>query len=275
MNIQLVADSSANIHPGSKPEVNYAPLHITTSEREFIDDDNLDIHEMLAYLKTYNGKSGTACPSVHDWKELFNGADMAFGVAITSGLSGSYNAGAVAAQEYMKENPGKKAFILDSRSTGPEMTLILEKYQELIDQGLNFEQIVDAIQEYHKHTHLIFALACLDNLAKNGRVSPVVAKIAGMLGIRVVGIASPEGTLDPQHKCRGEKRSLDQMITMMTEFGFQGTKARISHSCAEEAAEKLKSMILEKWPTTDVTIMENRGLCTFYAEEGDVLLGID
>ena len=87
---------------------------------------------MLKELKEYKGKSSTACPSVGDWLEAFGDADIVYGSAITSHLSGCYNAAAIAADEYRGRYPGRKVFILDTLSTGPEMELITEKYRELI-----------------------------------------------------------------------------------------------------------------------------------------------
>ena len=40
------------------------------------------------------------------------------------------------------------------------------------------------IPEYTRKTGLLFMLGFLNNFAANGRVSPAVAKIAGVLGIR-------------------------------------------------------------------------------------------
>lgn len=271
MKIQLVADSAANVTSQNEMGVVSAALKIVTDKTEYVDNDALDVARMVAELKAYKGKSTTACPSVQEWKEAFGDADMVFGVAITSGLSGSYNAGCIAAREYMEENPGRKAYIVDSRSTGPEMVLLLEKLHELAGAGLSFEEICTAIEEYHKHTRLYYALSSLDNLAKNGRVSPIVAKAVGLLGIRVVGTTTPEGTLHPEHKCRGEKKAMEQMLACMVASGYKGGKVRLTHSCAPEVAEKFFQLLKANWPNADITIGEDRGLCCFYAEEGSFL----
>ena len=130
MKIKLVTDSSANIHPDTGLPVTRVPLKIVTSQKEYVDDASLNVLDMMRDLRAYRGTSGTACPGVGEWLEAFEDADVVFGVAITSNLSGCYGAANVAAQEYMAEHPGKKVFILDSLSTGPEMQLILEKYQD-------------------------------------------------------------------------------------------------------------------------------------------------
>lgn len=275
MQIKLVADSSANLHTLSGTNFSSVPLKILAGEKEYTDTETLDTAVMMKALREYKGKSGTACPSVGDWLEAFGGADVVYGVAITSNLSGCYNAASLAAEEYMASNPGKKVFILDSLSTGPEMELILEKYLELIAAGKEFEEVCAEITAYYTRTHLLFSLESLSNLAKNGRVSPAVAAVAGLLGIRVIGCASEQGTLDVMHKSRGEKKALQQLLTSMQEIGYTGGKVRISHTHNPETAEKLADMLRAAYPNCDLSIRCNGALCCFYAEEGGLLVGFE
>lgn len=275
MKIKLVADSSANLSLMDGVAYAAAPLKIVTDVMEYVDTEELDVPKMLRNLKAYKGKSTTACPNVDDWLEAFGDADVVYGVAITSNLSGCYNAGRLAAKEYMEAHPDRKVFILDSLSTGPEMQLILEKYLELIEDGKEFEEICEEIKAYHEKTHLVFSLASLTNFARNGRVSPAVAAAVGILGMRIVGRASDEGTSEPLHKCRGEKKGLQQLLIGMKEMGYQGGKVRITHSYNLPAANQLADMVRQEYPECDISIGINRGLCCYYAEEGGLLVGFE
>ena len=125
----------------------------------------------------------------------------------------------------MEEHPDARVCVLDTLSVGPESHLIIDKLRELILQGLPFEEIEAQIREYMKKTHLLFSLESLENLARNGRTSPAVAKLVGVLGIRIVGKASDEGTLQPLHKCRGEKRALATIVDEMKKHGYCGGKS--------------------------------------------------
>ena len=64
---------------------------------------------------------------------------------------------------------------------------LIEKLEEYIEMGLPYEEICVKIEAYKQKTGLVFMLESLKNFAANGRVSPAVAKIAGVLGIRIVG----------------------------------------------------------------------------------------
>ena len=273
MKYRIVADSSANLH--TEGDVVNVPLKIVTDEKEYTDDQHLDTMQMLLELSDYDGRSGTSCPSVGDWLEAFGDAQWVFAVAITSGLSGSYNALVQAADVYTGEHPDRKVCCLDSLSAGPELALIVEKLQELVQQGLSFEEVEEKIRSYMHNTHLVFMLESLENLAKNGRISPIIAKAAGLLGIRVVGSASDEGTLKQEHRCRGERKALETMLKTMVEKGYESGKVRIAHSHNELAAQDFAARLHVVYPEADVQIHECRGLCCFYAERGGLLVGYE
>ena len=109
------------------------------------------------------------------------------------------------------------------------MTLYVEKLVEYIEQGLSFEEVSAKIDKYAKNVRLLYVLESLDNLIKNGRVSKLEGGLAGLLGIRILGTASSEGTLELLHKCRGQKKVYDQMLNRMLEDGFDGGRVVISH----------------------------------------------
>ena len=273
--IKIVADSSANVLQLSGVDFAAAPLKIITNEIEFVDDSALDVSAMVSWFDSYKGKSKTSCPNPADWLEAFGDADEVYCVTITSGLSGSYNAACAAKQMYESEHEGKKVCVIDSLSAGPELVLIIEKLEELICKGLFFEEIDQQIRAYLNQTGLVFMLESLKNFAANGRVSPAVAKIAGVLGIRIVGKASDQGTLEPTNKCRGEAKSLSAIVEHLKGNGLREGKVRIAHCMNEPAALELKRRILSELAHVDVQIHTCLGLCSYYAEKGGLLVGYE
>jgi len=273
--VKIVADSSADVLELKHTAFSAAPLKIITAEREFVDDAALDVSAMVAWFDSYKGKSKTSCPNTSDWLDAFGDAIEVYCVTLTSGLSGSYNAACAAKQLYESEHPGRRVCVVDSLSAGPELTLIVEKLEQDLAQGLSFDEICREIEAYKQKTGLTFMLESLKNFAANGRVSPAVAKIAGVLGIRIVGKASDKGTLEPTNKCRGTERSLAAILTHLKENGLSKGKVRIAHCMNESAAQKLKTMILNQMEQAEVKIHLCRGLCSYYAEKGGLLVGFE
>lgn len=273
--IKIVADSSADLVELDGIDFESAPLKIITSEKEYVDNAALDVAEMANAMLSYNGRSSTSCPNVGDWLEAFGDADEIYCVTITATLSGSYNAAMIAKREYEEEHPDRRAFVLNSLSTGPEMVLMIEKIRELVLAGKAFDDVCSSLEEYSQKTGLVFMLESLKNLANNGRVSPIVAKMAGLLGIRLVGKASERGDLEPVSKCRGERKALGAIVDYLKATGLKAGKVKIGHCLNESSAEALKAAILEKAPEADVEIYKLRGLCSFYAEKGGILVGFE
>src|SRR5699024_7006409 len=178
----------------------------------YVDEPGTDAFAMAHDLRTYKGKSSTSCPNVGDFLAAYAGADEIFVVTITGTLSGCNNAARMAAEEYQDTNPGAKVFVLDSLSTGPEMCLLARRLAALVPTEATFEEICDAVTVYAEHTHLLFSLESLNNLARNGRVKLTAAVVARALGIRVLGQASPQGELDIICKTRGEHGVLERTI---------------------------------------------------------------
>lgn len=275
MKYKIVTDSSSDLLSLAGLPFETVPLKIQTAEREFVDEFKTNVDEMLTYLASYRGKSGSACPNTQEWMEAFGDAENIFCVTITSGLSGSYNAASVAAREYMENHEDRHVYVLDSLSTGAESALLIEKLKELILQELSFEDIVVAIKQYAAHTHLLFSLESLHNLANNGRVSMLTAKFAGLIGIRVIGCASAAGTLEILEKTRGNENALRTLFAQMQANGYGGGRVRIHHCQNLAAAEALAQKIHASFPQADVTVAPTRALCSFYAERGGLLVGYE
>ena len=273
--IKIVADSAANITHLDRADFALAPLKIRTTEKEFVDDAALDVADMLKHFDSYSGRSFTSCPNPGDWLDAFDDAEDVFCVTITGGLSGSYNAACTAKEMYESENPGRRVFVLDSLSAGPEIALMVLKLEELVSSGMPAEEIDTAIRAYAANTGLLFMLESLKNFAANGRVPVTVARLAGVLGIRVVGRASEKGQLDPLHKCRGEANALSTLLKELKSAGLYKGKVQISHCCNEKAANTLRDMIESSVPLAKVTISACRGLCSYYAEKGGLLIGFE
>ncbi|MBE6984675.1 MAG: DegV family protein [Ruminococcaceae bacterium] len=275
MKYKIVADSSADIRSMDTVDFASAPLKIITSQKEYVDTADVNVEGMVADLYSYKGKSSTACPGVGDWLDAFADAEGIFCLTISGSLSGSYNAARMAKQDYEERFPERKVYVIDTLSAGPEMKLLADKLAELINEGNDFETICTKIDAYGKKTHLLFMLESLKNLANNGRVNAAVAKVIGLLGIRMVGKASDEGTLQPLDKCRGEQNALKAIIKHLYEMGYQGGKICIAHCMNEAAALQLKAQILKNYINAKIEVYKTGALCSFYAEKGGMLIGFE
>lgn len=275
MKRKIVADSSCDMWELNGVDFAVAPITISTDNKHYVDNQDLDVHLMSEDLASYKGISHTACPSVGSWLDCYEGFDEVFVVTLTGSMSGTYNSAMTAKGIYEEENENVKVHVFDSLSTGPEMRLLVEKLKEMIEEDLPFEEIVEKGQDYLNHTRLFFALKSLHNFAMNGRVSKAVASAIGVLNISIFATASEEGTIQQISKCRGEKKVVKSMIEHLENAGYHGGKIRISHADNLKLAHSVRDKILELYPHADIIVYPMGGLCTYYAEIGGLLVGCE
>ncbi len=276
MDFKIISDSSSDMKELSGIDFESTPLKIITDDKEYVDDTSLNVVEMLSDLKVYKGKSRSSCPNSEEYLRAFGDAENIFCITITSNLSGSFNSASIAAKQYKEAHPERNIHVIDSLTTGPETALVIEKLRSLILDGKDFESIKKDITDYNRnHTRLLFALESMHNLANNGRVNPIVAKMAGLLGIRAIGRASEVGTLEMICKSRGTIAMVKDVFDNMIGDGFKGGRVKIHHANNLPAAELLVSKIKEKFPKAQIDVGLAGGLCSFYAEQGGLLIGFE
>lgn len=276
---RIIADSSCDLTSLAhiSPDVLYgrAPLRILVDDTEYVDAPGLDTRKMMDAVYGFKGKTGSACPSPEEYAELCRDVDEAYIITISSNLSGSYNSAVLARDLVLAESPEKKIHVFDSLSAGPELSLIAEKIATLASSGMAFDDVVVQVKEYMTHTALLFQLNSLENLTKNGRVSKMAGMTAKLLGIRMIGIASAVGTVEPLHKSRGTEKTYSLVLQEMRERGFTGGRVILGHAFQEAGAQMMRQMILNEFPTANITTMPLSGLCCYYAEEGGLLVGFE
>lgn len=199
----------------AKYNISLAPLSFTLDGVEYIDDDNLDLNHYLKMVDESKNTPKSACPSIQDYLEHFEGGDhdWVFGITISSELSGSYNSAMNAREMFIEKYPDKKAHIFNSRGASTMEVLIALKLAELCETDLSFEEIVDQVEAFIDDAKLLFVLDKIDTLEKNGRLSFMKARIVKALNLKLILIANQEGgVIDMNDKARGTKKALKKMV---------------------------------------------------------------
>ena len=169
----IVSDTSCDLHSleGGDGVFDFAtiPFTIRIGDREYVDDENMPVDEMLTANENHSEMAQTSCPSPEDWHEKFAPEGPVLAFTISSALSGSYNSACTAKQMLQEEDPAKQIAVIDSKATGPEVAMLVMKARELILAGETFEKIEEALNREAEKIHTIFALASYHNLIKAGR----------------------------------------------------------------------------------------------------------
>lgn len=273
MKYQILVDSASDLLSDyyTDPEIGFkvVPLTIHVNDKEYVDNDSLNIQEMLADMHA-SKKSSSACPAPQSFLSEFDNAEYTFIVAITSKLSGCYNSAVVAKNSYSKP---ENICVIDSKAVSGTEMLIVDKLIELIKQDLPYEQIVKEITEYRDKRSLYFILQKFDNLVNNGRMSKIAGLIASKLVIRPICIAY-EGEIKIAKKIIGIKNTFTKLVQMIGEKAKDFSKETliITHCFAEEEANYIKSDLEKKCNFKEIRILPMRGLCSYYALEKGLII---
>lgn len=276
MQWNIIADSSCDLKEleSSHSDITFStvPFMMQVGDEEFVDNENLKVEELIEALARHKEAGRSACPAPGTWLEKFRAPGNVFALTISSNLSGSYNSACTAREMLLSEQPERNVAVLDSRSTGPELVLMIRRICALIRENKPFGAIVRELDEFADRTHVVFALSSFDNLVKNGRVSRLAGFVAGRLGLWGIGIGSDEGRIVVKSKVRGVQKALAAILEDMKANAFSHGPVVISHCLNEEQAVRLREKILATWESAQVRIIPTRGLDSFYAEKGGLIV---
>ena len=281
MTWNIVSDSSCDLRMSSFESdlvrFETVPLRLQVGAREFLDNDDLVVPDLLDAMAAEKSASSSACPSPAAFARAFEDGDCTVCFTISSNLSGTYNAAVMGREMVLEEHPEKKICVIDSKATAGAMVLLIRKAKALMESAAgpeDFDGICDQLRLYQAALRTCFTLENFDNLIKNGRMRPIVGTLLRSLGIHIIADATAEGTIHVADKARGVGKTY-RAITALMKASKDCTDAEvvISHCENLEGAMALKRQILADLPVKQVDLLSCRGLTSFYAMEKGLIVG--
>lgn len=279
MNYVIVMDSCGERTDEMKKDerVIPAPLTMQVDQYSFVDDDTFDQADFLKKIADSPNCPKSACPSPDYYKEAFEKSEKrAYAVTLSAELSGSYNSAVLAKDLVLEERPDMKIHIFNSRSASIGETLITEKIQECEAAGMEFEKLVETVEDYIDGQNTYFVLENLETLRKNGRLSNIKAFVASALKIKPVMGSTPEGTIIQLDQARGINKALVKMVEYVTNQVEKPEEKilAISHCNCFERGQMVRDAILQKIKVKDVIFLDTAGISSMYANDGGIIITI-
>ncbi|MFV0439744.1 MAG: DegV family protein [Lachnospirales bacterium] len=280
--IKILADSSCDVldyfeGPDFTP-FESIPLTITVDGRDFVDTRDIDVDEFLEVMENSKEGSRSSAPSPDDFLKAFGDADEIYVVCMSSKISGTFNVANVAKQMYEEANPGKKVQVFDTLVATAPATLIVSKIDEFIKQGLSMEEVTKKTFDAIERVNFYFILERFDNLVRNGRINPYIAKFASTLSIKPI-CHGVNGEISLLEKARGMK-AYTKLVNLLYEKERENVENGCSFSvvlthvrCMDKALH-VRKLIEEKFKVRDFHIAEPTALCANYGDRGGILIGL-
>lgn len=278
--MRIIADSCCDYTPELKKETGLTtvPLTITIDGTDYVDDGSVDIVPYLRHIKASPNPARSACPSPDAYAQaILEKPEDSVIITLSSKLSGSYNAAVLGAQEAMEAAPGCRVHVFDSESATAGEAYLLLMVRDLIKAGKPYEEIVALVEEKIRTMHTLFVLESLDSLAKNGRVSKAVARIANVLNIRLLLSDDGEGDIKVLLKGRGHGHALKGMVDTCRKhtelLAKSSVRLVITYCNCLERAENVRQMIREHCPAIgEIVMLPTTALSSLYASDGGVVI---
>lgn len=186
---------------------------------------------------------------------LKQGMDILY-IGFSSGLSSTYDSGAVAASELSEKYPDRKIYTVSSLCASLGQGLLVYLVAEKKKAGAAIEEARDFAEEIKMSICHWFTVDDLFHLKRGGRVSATTAVVGSMLNIKPVLHVDDEGHLINMGKARGRKASIKELVVKMQELAVRPEEQTvfISHGDCYDEAKMLGDMIKDKFHVKDVLI---------------------
>ncbi len=271
---KIIVDSSADMNEElrEKYPATHIPFRLFVDEKEYIDNDEMDVDGFVNDFTEYHDAPKSACPSPIEFYDALEGAEEYYIVTISGALSGTYNSALVAEKMFHDEGRSGKLAVFDSKSAGSGETLVVAKIHELKRQGLSFEEVTAEINKFIDNMKTYFVCETLTNFIKNGRLPKWKGMIAGALGIVPI-MGSNDGEVIVVEKIRTLKKVYKRLCEIINEdlMGSGKDMITISHVSNVERVNKIVDE-LNLDGIKNVFVSKCAGLSSMYADKNGIII---
>ncbi len=265
MSFAVFADGSANLPKSMLEGISLLPCDYTVDEEPYTywgDVDSFDAHPFYEGLR-----NGTVVRTTLLNTSLFlsrfapiltQGIDIIY-ISMSSGISGTYNAARIAAQELMDLYSGRFVHIVDSLGCGFGNGLLAVRAAKLSREGVSARDAAAILDAEVPHTCQYFTVDDLNFLKNTGRVSGMSAKIGTVLNIKPILFGDKTGHIISCAKVRGRAKAIETLVKKYEEKRVRSGEQTIciSHGDCLQDAELLASLVREITPEVPITICQH------------------
>lgn len=186
------------------------------------------------------------------WRPLLDAGHDVLHVALSSGISGTYESACQAQEEIKKEFPERKIEVVDSLQASSGYGLLVDAVADKRDEGMPFDELVAWVREARHYVYAWFFSSDLTFFVRGGRISKAAGLLGGMLNICPVMDVESDGSLAVKEKQHGKKKAAARVVDIMAQTAEDGLnyscKVFISNSECPKDALTVQKLIQSKFP---------------------------
>ena len=261
--IRIITDSASDIPNNDSIPANLSimPLTIFFGEEEYLDGKTITNEEYYNKLTGGDILPKTSQVTPYDFeqeiqKALDNGEKVIV-ITLSSGLSGTYQSACIAASNFDKD-----VAVIDSFMATVSEQILVKYALELVEQGMEYDKIVETLENDKKKIKLVGPLDTLEYLKKGGRISAAAAVFGSALSIKPI-ITVVEGKVEVIAKARGRRNAIETTLKIVREsetgidfdkpyaVGYSGNDKDMLNIFIESSKTN-GNVNIENWPVVSI-----------------------
>lgn len=256
--MRIMTDTSAMYTPdeAKKLNIDLLPLSITINGETYKEYVDIMPEDLIAKIKE-GGVPSSSQPSLGETMETlekYPDEDIII-LNMANGLSGTY-ATTLSAKNSM-EDPERIHVINTMTLCGPHRHLV-ELAVKMRDEGKSTQEIVNEIHKYIAFTTSYLIPADFDFLKRGGRLSPMAAKLGGLLKIvPILTLSEDDSRLEKYAIKKTKKGALKAVIKGLRDNGTDNSyKLYVTHAGVYDEAVSVKDTLAAAFPEAKIEIIE-------------------
>lgn len=255
MKIAVSSDSTCAISQKYSKELGIfvLPLNVIVNGEEYHDDVTIHQDELTRFMRG-GEKIQTSTPTPVEIENYFDnifkqGYDKIIHFTISSKLSSMFNLFTLTCNEKY----GDKIIVIDSLTVCSMMGNLVRRCKRLVDENVDINNIVNKIKQYINKDEIFFVPESLTFLKNGGRVSPAVAVIGNMLGIKPL-LKFTNGEIIKQDTVRTYKKAFLRIIELYKEMNLSKNEYEfhVLEFDSKKAADEVEEMFSSSFPDFNI-----------------------
>mgnify|MGYP002455186057 FL=1 len=270
----IMVDSGCDISQEFIEQYDIKVLRLKVLYGDRMYSDGLDIDPLEVYRRFPQEIPTTSTPNMYEVSELVNeikseGYEKIIGITISSGLSGTYNAVAMAFEEEDIET-----FAFDTKNISIGAGLLAMWAAKKLSEGWTFEAVKHGLNDKINDSKVFFYMDTLDYLRKGGRISPAVAIVGKALNLKPIISCNEKGTYYTVSKIRGQHKGLEKLMDSLKYYiGDKKAYLAIMNGDGTRYLDIIRARIKEMFPQCEV-VVDKQITATMAIHTGPGLIGV-
>lgn len=276
MKLAVITDSSAFLQAEilRKEDLFVLDIPVNIDGQEYVEGVNLTAQEFYEKMAHSSELPKTSQPSIAKLDEILSslkekGYTHVLGLFLSSGISGFHQN----IQYMTDEFEGLTIAFPDTRITSAPLGFMVESVFQWVEQGDDFQSILDKVTEQIENTSAFITVDDLDHLVKGGRLSNGAAILGNLLSIKPILYFNDQGVIEVYEKVRTEKKATKRLVEIVKEVTSNGNyQITVIHGNAPQKAADLRQLLLDGGVATDISIATFGSVIGTHLGEGSIAL---